>query len=387
VDRVTAARALEYRLDSMTVPTPERVLAATLVMTGLAVVWANRQVPDESLKLGIVVLCLGLAGIAFRVARLHRAIEATALLTLVLVGGEVMVRRENGIASRAYAERTMHFVDDPLLRYELKPNLVCDKAVTNEFGMIDVPRTLEKPADTLRVACLGDSVGGDCSLPSDNTCAALEPILREARGGKPVEVLNFSVPGYNTMQEARALEVKALRFAPDAVVVLYVLNDPAPDLAISHVLPGRFKFEHLLWSGARLAAWKLAGGGAVDPFEGMLGPLHENPRSWDAVVVAGFDRIRVAAESRHAPVALAVFPLFLEPIPKDYPAIYLKVTREAERHGFTAIDLSTAAFAGEPLPSLLKPSHDLIHPNARAHHLAAAAIARALLARHPELAQ
>ena len=186
------------------------------------------------------------------------------------------------------------------------------------------------------------------------------------------------------MQEARALEVKALRFSPDAVVVLYVVNDPEPELAISHFLPGHFKFEHLLWSGARLAASKLVGG---DPSGGQLMQLHESPASWDAVVVAGFDRIRAVSDARRMPVAVAVFPLFIEPVPPEFGTIYRKVMREAERHGFTGIDLSEAAFKGEPLAALLKPSRDMIHPNSRAHHLAAAAIARALLERHPELAR
>lgn len=364
-------------------PSPTRTLAAALVLTAGLALRENVGDADESLALAAAVLYLGLAGLTLReTARLGRALEVAAVLVLVLAGGECAVRRENGIAARAYAERTMHFVDDPLLRYEMKPGLDCGGAVTNAQGMLDVPRATAKPEGTLRVACLGDSVGGDCSLPHDNACASLEAVLREARGGKPVEVLNFSVPGYNTMQEARALEQKALAFAPDAVVVLYVINDPYPDLAISHFLPGHFKFEHLLWSGGQLAAWKILG---VDPFGSALRRLHESPRLWDAVVVAGFDRIRAATEARGLPVAVAVFPLFIEHPPAELGAVYAKVVREAERHGFTGVDLSRAAFADEPTAALLKPSRDMIHPNARAHHLAAEAIGRALLSRHPEL--
>ena len=371
----------------MPAPTPARALAIVLALAGIGVVYDNLGSPDESMTLGVALFVLGLAGLALReTRRLRTVLEMVAVLVLVLAGGEAMVRRENGIAAKAYSDRTMHFVDDPLLRYEMKPELTCEQSKTNSFGMLDAPRTLEKPPGTLRVACLGDSVGGDCSLPNDNTCAALEPLLREARGGRPVEVLNFSVPGYNTMQEARALEVKALRFEPDAVVVLYVLNDPGPDLAISHYLPGHFKFEHLLWRGALLAAGKLTGG-KIDPFAGMFMQLHESPRSWDAVVVAGFDRIHAAAAARNMPVAVAVFPLFRGPILPEYRTIYAKVVGEAERHGFTGVDLSQAAFEDEPLDTLLKPSRDMIHPNAHAHHLAATAIAHALLERHPELAR
>jgi hypothetical protein len=372
----------------MKVPSPTRALAGLLVLTGLGAVALNVVGPrDDSLVQGVVLAALGGTALVLRETRaLRLALEAIVVLVLVLAGGEITVRRENGIAARAYANRTMRFVDDPVLRYEMNPGLTCGDGVTNARGMIDVPREVVKAPGTLRIACLGDSVGGDCSLLHDNACAALEGILREARGGRPVEVLNFSVPGYNTMQEARALEVKAAPFEPDAVVLLYVVNDPFPDLAISHFLPGHFKFASLLRGAAQFAAWKLIGP-PLDPFGGGLVKLHDEPRAWDGVVVAGFDRIAAVAAQRKIPVAVAVFPLFIPSPPPAYDAIYGKVVDEAERHGFVGVNLSKTAFAREPLAALLKPSRDMIHPNAHAHRLAAETIARALIQRRPELVQ
>ena len=368
------------------VPSPARVLALGVAAAGAALVWVNRVEADESRLLGAGVLLVALAALLTReTPRRTRVLEAVATLLLVLAGGECAVRRENTIAASAYAERTMRFVDDPELRYEMQPGRSCGAGTTNQRGMLDVPREPENPAGALRVACLGDSVGGDCSLPADNACAALERVLRAARGGRPTEVLNFSVPGYNTLQQARALELKAAAFAPDVVVVLYVVNDPYPDLAISHHLPGKLKFQHLLYNGLRVAAWRLLGP-TIDPLGGQLTRLYENPRAWDGVVVAGFDRIRAAAATRDLPVAVAVFPLFIEhPLP-EYLAIYPKVVKEAERHGFIGLNLAQEAFHDQPLAALVKPSRDLIHPNAHAHQLAAEAIARALLAARPELA-
>jgi hypothetical protein len=372
-------------------PGPTRALAAMLLLAAVPLLFANRVAADESVFLAGVLAVAGLAGLVSRdTARLRRVLEGVSVLALLLGGAEWMVRRENAIASRAYVDRTMHFVPDPLLKYEMMPGVPCgggEERFTNDHGMVDGPRTIEKPPATLRIACLGDSVGGDGSLV--NACAALESILNEGRGtgqARSVQVLNFSVPGYNTMQEARALEVKALPFDPDAVVLLYVMNDPFPDLAITHDLPGHLKFEHLLFTGARLAAGKVAGS-VVDPFAGMIEGLYEQPRSWDGVVVAGFDRIRAVADARRLPVVVAVFPIFVARLPAAYDDAYGKVTREAERHGFVGVNLSEAAFRGVPLESLLKPSRDMIHPNAFAHHLAAAAIARAMLERYPELAR
>jgi lysophospholipase L1-like esterase len=365
---------------------PARALALSLAAAGAALLWLNRVEPDESRMLGAAVLLVAVVALAAReTPGRARVLEAVAVLLLVLAGGEWAVRRENGIAARAYAERLMHFVDDPLLRYEMQPEVACGVGTTNPLGMLDGPREAANPHRALRVACLGDSVGGDCSLPQDNACAALERVLRDARGGRPTEVLNFSVPGYNTMQEARALEVKAAPFAPDVVVVLYVVNDPYPDLAISHFLPGKLKFQHLLYSGLRVAAWRIFGS-AIDPFGGMLTQFFETPRAWDDVVVAGFERIRAFAAAKDLPVVVAVFPLFIDkPLP-DHLAVYPRVVSEAERHGFIGVNLAEAAYRDEPLAALLKPSRDMIHPNAHAHELAAQAIARALLAARPELA-
>jgi len=229
----------------------------------------------------------------------------------------------------------------------------------------------------MRVACLGDSVGADCSLPHQTTCAALESMLHDRRGGRPVEGLNFSVFGYNTMQEARTLELKAAAFRPDAIVVLYVVNDPYPDLAVSHFLPGHLKFEGLLFGGARKALTAFFPG-RFDPLPIITG-LYEERRAWDDVVVAGFDRIAATAKQLGVPVVVAVFPLFLDPPWTPYADIYSRVAREAAAHGFVGLDLSRVAYRDVPVSALLKPSKDPIHPNARAHWLAARAIADALL--------
>lgn len=351
----------------MIAPSPFRALAAALALGGIAIVLANRVDPDESRAVGAALIVLGAGFAATRETRWKQVtLELVATLLCVLAGGELAIRRENGIAQRAFAERMMHFVEDPELRYEMKPGIKHSEGTTNSFGMLDRERALAKPPGTWRVACLGDSVGGDFQLPDDNACAALERILAARRGGS-TEVLNFAVPGYNTLQEARALEVKALRFDPDAIVVLFVVNDPYPDLAVSHFLPGHFKFEHLLWTGINLALGR-------SRFEELF-DLFARPRAWH-VVVSGFDRIAAVAAERKLPVVVAVFPLFTRDAAHFAP-LYRKVVDEAARHGFRAVDLS-AVYADHDLSTLLKPSRDPIHPNAAAHLLAAEAIAREL---------
>jgi lysophospholipase L1-like esterase len=352
--------------------TPTRALSAALLSAGSWLCAVNLEMPDESRWLGAALVLLGALGLVLPArASLGRALEVAAVLALFDAGGEWMVHRETAIAAGAYGERLIHFVDDRDLRYEMKPFVRSDVGVTNEHGMLDVPRSLAKPPGVFRVACLGDSVGGDFSLPTDNACAQLERLLDE-RGVKS-EVLNFSVPGYNTLQEARALELKARRFSPDAVVVLYVMNDPFPDLAISHHRPGHLPLEHALFGGLCVLLGRVLHTN-LSPIASMIAPLYEEPRAWQDVVVAGFRRIAAAG----LPTVVAVFPLFVEDGAR-FSRYYRQVVDEAGRHGLVGLDLSQAAFAGPPLSSLLKPSRDPIHPNAHAHAMAARAIADALL--------
>jgi lysophospholipase L1-like esterase len=353
------------------------------VAGGVALFFANAAAPDESRWLGVALAALGVWGAVVPRGRAARAVEAAASTSLLLLGGEWAVRRENAAAQARFEGRMIHFVDDPELRYHWKPNAECGVGTTNDLGMLDVPRETPKPAGVLRVACLGDSVGGDCELPAENACAQLEKVL-ETELARPVEVLNFSVPGYNTLQEARALELRAAPFEPDAAVVLYVINDPYPELAISHHLPGTLKFEHLLASGLKLAAAKLSGD-RLDPLGGLLSTLYDDPRAWDGVVVRGFERLAAVSKARGIPVVVAVFPLFLPPR-AEHQAVYARVAKEAEAHGLAAVRLDQAAYADAPLRDLLKPSRDMIHPNAHAHRLAAEAIARTLVPLLPKKA-
>jgi hypothetical protein len=348
-----------------------------LAAGGALLVILNRTFPDESRWLGAATLVAGCTVALVRETAGRRALlQVLAATWLVLLGGEVTVRVENARARRNFEGTLIRWSNDPELVYDLLPSVACEGTTTNDLGMVDAPRAIPKPPDTLRIACLGDSVGADCSLPGATTCAALEGLLRERRGGRPVEGLNFSVFGYNTMQEARSLELKAEAFHPDAVVVLYVINDPFPDIAVSHFLPGHLKFEHLLAGGAYLAAARLLPG-KLAPVPG-LEQIYTEPRAWNDVVVAGFDRIEQSARKLGVPVVVAVFPMFLDPPWPAYSALYEKVATEATAHGFIAVNLSSTAYRDVPVGSLLKPSRDFIHPNQLAHALAARAIADAL---------
>lgn len=88
----------------------------------------------------------------------------------------------------------------------------------NSLGMRDRERTVTKPANTYRVAFVGDSFTESIQVPLEKTFPALlEGKCRPAS----VEALNFGVTGYGTAQELLLLRSRVLQFQPDLVVLVF----------------------------------------------------------------------------------------------------------------------------------------------------------------------
>jgi hypothetical protein len=86
-----------------------------------------------------------------------------------------------------------------------------------------------KPAETIRVAVLGDSFVEGQQVPEEQTfCAVIRRALARcpALAGRHVEVLNLGVNGYGTAQELMTLRHQAWQFSPDIVVLaVFTGND------------------------------------------------------------------------------------------------------------------------------------------------------------------
>ncbi len=118
------------------------------------------------------------------------------------------------------------------LIYELKPNWTTRDGIlsTNKFGMRDYEYSLTKPERVTRIAVVGDSVAFGYRhtgpIPLEKIFAKLlEVKLNNAYGPGKFEVLNFSVTGYDALQEEIIIEEKVLKFSVDYIIVCYVTND------------------------------------------------------------------------------------------------------------------------------------------------------------------
>lgn len=115
--------------------------------------------------------------------------------------------------------------DDPELVYEPVPGSALEMeygiAAFNSAGMRDDREHSEARDDRARIAILGDSiVWSELVSLEDSLPRQVERAL-----GAGHEVLAFGVTGYDTAQEARWYERAVRRFAPDAVVLVYCMND------------------------------------------------------------------------------------------------------------------------------------------------------------------
>ena len=85
---------------------------------------------------------------------------------------------------------------------------------------------LQKPAGTLRVACIGDSWTFGMNVDQERTYPGrLLVRLRAASGAANVEVLNFGLLGYSSFQGLQLLRSHVRALAPDVLVIGFGMND------------------------------------------------------------------------------------------------------------------------------------------------------------------
>jgi lysophospholipase L1-like esterase len=166
-------------------------------------------------------LALLLLGIAF-------ALLIGEVAVRILVGLDVMPFPH--VTDEQFVHRYSENFD---LVYEMKPNsdgFDGNAAVrTNSMGNKDFEYSLEKPGGVYRIAIIGDSVAfGQGVILEDIFAKRLERKLNEIASEYQVdrlEILNFSVTGYNSWQEEIVLREKVLRTSPDVVMIAYCMND------------------------------------------------------------------------------------------------------------------------------------------------------------------
>jgi lysophospholipase L1-like esterase len=128
------------------------------------------------------------------------------------------------------------FIQDPSRIWDLRPGYTGHRddwggrnwvtITINLQGRRDAEVLLAKPANTTRIALLGDSVAfGARVMVQDDFASLMQATLNAESTSRHYEVLNFGVSGYSTWQELSVFNEKALPYQPDVAILAFVMND------------------------------------------------------------------------------------------------------------------------------------------------------------------
>lgn len=104
--------------------------------------------------------------------------------------------------------------------------------VINSDGLRDRDHQLRHPADTLRIAVLGDSYCDALQVNQDETFWSI--MAKALAGcdrlhGRQVEVINFGQSGFGTSQELLTLQDKVWKYSPDVVLLAFTSANDVSD--------------------------------------------------------------------------------------------------------------------------------------------------------------
>src|SRR5258706_3586206 len=327
-------------------------------------------------------------------SRLQKLIGPVALVAGSVLGTVLVLEAGFRLASVSVGtvqinRGTVRRSDDSRLQFELRPGARVRAEVDyriNRSGMRNPEVAEEKSKGVQRIGVLGDSIAFGYWVAEEQAFPRqLEGMLG---GPSQVEVLDFAVPGYNLEQEIETLRVKALRFAPDLVVVAFCLND----------LEGLFSYEYGL-TVDRTARGRTFGGRLI---EGVLarsvlfswleyrmaelearrryvearnpisGPLYDQAVSEQKrALLAQFSVLGRLLRPHGIAGVVAIFPTFGNRF-AAYPhrELHRVVAQAAEESGLLAVDLLDCYEAYDFRDVRV----DVVHPNPMGHRIAAHAI-------------
>jgi hypothetical protein len=263
----------------------------------------------------------------------------------------------------------------------------------NNHGFRGPDFAARKPSGTRRIAVLGDSFTfGEGVRWQDTFAKRVQDQLR-VELQPAVEVLNLGHSMWGTSDEIHYLAAEGRRFAPDLVLMVYVLNDAtyAQDLDLYNDFRGIYEPGGLLRRSYFLSYLKATVGREIFGqmyLRSMLQSSLEQSDAWDRSLQL-LARGRDIASAMNSRYAVVIFP-FMYKLDDSYPFSELHdlVSGYAATQKIPVLDL-LPSMLGEDYASLwVHPSDP--HPNDRAHAIASAAISdfvveRGLLDRTPGL--
>lgn len=282
---------------------------------------------------------------------------------------------------------------NPNLGYLLTPDAADGLYAINSQGFRDYSYPLQKPAGTFRIIGVGDSYTFGWGVSLEDT------YLKQLEQQTGAEVLNFGVPGYNTVQEIELLKEKAIAYQPDMVIVGYLLNDAEGAISAESVAPqhpaGGLPLPPALKSflsrnlhsyrflAARFHQLLMKLGIRESTEQGVI-RLYANTPEWLTALNA-LDELASISKQRNFIVVFVIIPYLYRLDAYPYTTIHNQLSTIAQERNFIVVD-TIPSFVGRREGELHVDATDT-HPNAEAHAIIASAILESLRGRLPASTQ
>lgn len=171
-----------------------------------------------------------------QVGRVRKFLPKLLLIVLGLLFGAGIAEIALRVTGYTYPE---FYELDQTLGYSLRPGAEGlyrkegrSYVHINSDGLRDREHSLTKPANTLRIALIGDSYAEALPVPLEQSFWSVmrdKLVECDAASDKAIEVINFGVSGYGTAQELLTLREKVWKYSPDVVMLAVTTNNDVTD--------------------------------------------------------------------------------------------------------------------------------------------------------------
>lgn len=201
-----------------------------------------------------------------------------------------------------------------------------------------------------RVLFVGDSYTFGWAVDQAQVLpATVARVLAKPPYSMAINAYNLGVPGYNTVQEFHLLNHVVDRYAPDLVVLGYVVNDGEPQKNVPERPSIRYKYVSswlLSYVKEQINYYVYQGEPVLKTGLNLhtdgLAAVQENGPRWGEGRQAFADMVALC-NSREVPFMVIIHPAYPHPFDDRYPfrIIHDEVLRWAEMNGVRAVDMLT----------------------------------------------